>query len=650
MAAWQSKQRIGMGDEKRDGVPHLAGNGMRRRDFLRLSVLAPLSAFAACAEVTHPAPLARADIVPDGRPHRFQFAGQHFVLDGEPFAIRSGEMHPIRIPREYWRQRIRMAKAMGLNTIALYVMWNALESEPGVFDLTTDRRDFARFIGICAEEGMWVYFRPGPYICGEWDFGGLPPYLLRHPHIRVRDKDDPDYMAAVRRYIATIAPAVRPLMVASGGPILMLQIENEYASFGHDLAYLEVLRALWQQHGIDGPFSISDGLDQVRKARTYLPGAALGLDGDTDFAAAQDLAGELPVWMGEGYPGWLTHWGDEGFARGDFAATLRKLLDENRSFNMYVVHGGTNFGFGAGANAHDDDSHFQPVITSYDYGAPIDERGAATPDYYTFRAMLASHARRPLPDVPAPPPSIQFTPFTPAPYASLWDNLPPSKHVDKPQGNELLFGQDQGMVLYRRRIRVGGTLAIDGVRDYALVFKGDRFVDYVSRVEHPSLHSNPAITLPGNDGETETLEILVDSFGHVGYGHATSDRKGIVGEVRLDGEPLRGWEVFSLPLDDGWLASLRLLRGAPTRPGTFFRATLQLARPGDCYFDMRAWNKGYLWVNGRLLGRYWHIGPQQRLFCPGVWLQEGNNEVLVLDLHRTDPTPIRSAATLWRHL
>ena len=644
MAAGTAGAANAMGDEVREAGPKPAAHGMRRRDFLRLSVLAPLSAFAACAEVTRSAPLAQADILPDGRPHSFKLAARQFMLDGAPFTIRSGEMHPIRIPREYWRHRIRMAKAMGLNTISLYVMWDALESAPGVFDLTTGRRDFARFIRICQEEGMWVYLRPGPYICGEWDFGGLPPYLLRHPHIRVRDKDDPDYMAAVRRYIAAIAPVVQPLTAANGGPILMLQIENEYASFGHDLGYLEALRVLWQQHGIDGPFSISDGLDQVRKAHTYLPGSALGLDGDTDFTAAQAIAGELPVWMGEGYPGWLTHWGDKDFARGDFTATLRKLLDENRSFNMYVVHGGTNFGFGAGANAHDDGSHFQPVITSYDYGAPIDERGVATPDYHVFRAMLAPHARRPLPDVPEPPPSIGFAPVTPEPFASLWDNLPPAKRVECPQGSELLFGQGQGMVLYRRCVRGGGALMLDGVRDYALVLKDGRFIDPVSRVEHPSLHSNPAITLPGNTGETETLEILVDSFGHVGYGHAMIDRKGLVGDVLLDGEPLRDWEIFSLPLDDAWLGKLKPSQDTPARPGVFFRAALQLARPGDCYLDMSGWNKGYLWVNGRLLGRYWHIGPQQRLFCPGVWLREGDNNVLVLDLLRLEPAPIGSAS------
>src|SRR5690348_1815759 len=418
-----------MGDDERSAFPRPAGNGMRRRDFLRLCVLAPLTASVVRVQAVSTAQRLRIQPTPDDKPHRFELFDRQFLLDGGSFVIRSGEMHPIRIPREYWRHRIRMAKAMGLNTVSLYLMWNALESEPGVFDLTTDRRDFAQFIRICAEEGMWVYLRPGPYICGEWDFGGLPPYLLRHPHIRVRDKDDADYMAAVRRDIATIAPVVQPLMAANGGPVLMLQIENEYASFGHDLGYLEAVRGWWEAQGVDGPFPISDGLDQVRKAHTYLPGAALGLDGDTDFAAAQAIAGELPVWMGEGYPGWLTHWGDKDFARGDFAATLRKLLDENRSFNMYVVHGGTNFGFGAGANANDDGSHFQSVITSYDYGAPIDERGVATPDYHVFRAMLAVHARRPLPDVPEPPPAIHFAPVTPKPFALLWDNLPQAKRV-----------------------------------------------------------------------------------------------------------------------------------------------------------------------------------------------------------------------------
>lgn len=620
---------------------------MPRRNFLRLSVLAPLAAFAARLDAVSAHPEVASLRLPDNHAHRFELSARRFLLDGDPFTIRAGEMHPIRIPRAYWRQRIRMAKAMGLNTISLYVMWNALESEPGVFDLTTGRRDFARFIHICREEGMWVYLRPGPYICGEWDYGGLPTYLLRHPHIRVRDKDDPDYMAAVRRYIATLAPVVRPLLVGQGGPVLMVQVENEYASFGRDRAYLMELRALWEAHGVHGPFSISDGLKQIQNAHTYLAGAALGLDGDTDFAGAQALAGEMPVWMGEGYPGWLTHWGDKTFARGDFTATLRKLLDEGRSFNLYVVHGGTNFGFGAGANAKGDYSRFQPVITSYDYGAPIDERGAATPDYHAFRTLIAAATRRQAPQLPAAPGAITFAAVTPAPFATLWDNLPRARHVDKPAGNELLLGQGQGMVVYRRRIDRGGELTIDGVRDYALVFHDGGYLDYVSRVEHPSLHTRNRLALPAPaNGRSPWLEILVDSFGHINYGQAMADRKGLVGDVQLGGIRLHGWDVFGLPLDDKWLAGLKPIRGAPTRPGVFFATGLRLDRTGDVYLDMRAWGKGYLWVNGHLLGRYWNLGPQQRLYCPAPWLRRGDNEILVLDLHRLEPAPIRGMETL----
>ncbi|HEX8778241.1 MAG TPA: beta-galactosidase, partial [Rhodanobacter sp.] len=599
---------------------------MQRRTFLRLSVLTPLALGAGWRAGGVLAAAAANTARPDGRPHRFELSRQQFLLDGEPFRIMSGEMHPIRIPAGYWRQRIRMAKAMGLNTIAVYLMWNALESEPGVFDLKSGNRDFARFIKLCQEEGMWVYLRPGPYVCAEWDFGGLPPYLLRHPHIRVRDKDDADYMAAVRRYIATVAPVLQPLLAANGGPILMMQVENEYASFGRDLAYLEQIRALWQEHGLHGPFSISDGLGQVREAKTYLAGTALGLDGDTDFAGAQAIAGEMPVWMGEGYPGWITHWGDQDFARGDFAGTLGKLLTEGRSFNLYVVHGGTNFGFGAGANASNDYSHFQPVITSYDYGAPIDEHGAPTADYHRFRKLLAAHAEQPLPPVPPTPPMAGFASFTPQPHASLWDNLPAAKPVPRPQSNELLFGQDHGMVLYRRRVRGGGELTVDGVRDYATVFHGGRYIDYLSRVQHPKLRAGDRVQLPAAHDES-LLEILVDSFGHVGFGQAMADRKGLVGTVQLDGRPLEGWEAVSLPLDGHWLASLKPLHGKPARPGVFFRGRLSLSRAGDCYLDMADWAKGYLWVNGHLLGRYWNLGPQQRLYCPAPWLHAGDNEV-----------------------
>ena len=614
---------------------------MLRRDFLRLSVLTPLVALSVRTGATPTWPSASVELVPDGRPHRFEFAEQQFRLDGKPFQIRSGEMHPIRIPAEYWRQRIRMAKAMGLNTIAVYVMWNALESEPGVFDLKSDSRDFTHFIELCQQEGLWVYLRPGPYVCAEWDFGGLPPYLLRGPDIHVRSKDDARYMQAVRRYIDAVAPHIAPLMASRGGPILMLQVENEYASFGHDLAYLELLHTIWREHGIEGPFSISDGLSQLQKQGTYLAGAALGLDGDTDFAHAQAIAGDRPVWVGEGYPGWLTHWGDPDFQRGDYADTLRQLLEQRRSFNLYVVHGGTNFGFGAGANAKGDYSNFEPVITSYDYGAPINERGEATADYHRFRELIGKHVAHRLPAIPAAPPTIRMPTLIPQPYASLWDNLPPGRPVATPQSNEQLLAQDHGMVLYRKQLREGGQLSIDGLRDYATVFRDGRYVDYLSRVQKPGVRTESTVELPAaaSSGAGQ-LDILVDSFGHVGYGQAMLDRKGIVGAVHLDHRALQDWDVHGLPLDDAYIASLKPLQKPATQPGLFFKATFELAQTGDSYLDLSAWDKGYLWVNGRLLGRYWRIGPQQRLYCPASWLRKGENEILVLDLHLTQALPI----------
>ena len=618
---------------------------MQRRDFLRFTALMPLAAMSLRINAASSPLGALVEQAPDGHPHRFELSAQQFLLDGKPFQIRSGEMHPIRIPAEYWRHRIRMAKAMGLNTISIYLMWNALESEPGVFDLKTGSRDFVHFIELCREEGMWVYLRPGPYICGEWDFGGLPPYLLRQPDMRVRDRNDPHYMQAVRRYLDTIAPHIAPLMANRGGPILMLQVENEYASFGHDLGYLELLRTMWRERGIEGPFTISDGLGQVRKEQTYLPGAALGLDGDTDCTGAQAIAGEAPVWIGEGYPGWLTHWGDADFARGDYLDTLRQLLAQGRSFNLYVVHGGTNFGFGAGANASNDYSKFEPVITSYDYGAPINECGEPTLDYHAFRALIAASVHQPLLEIPKVPAVIRFPPLSLQPHASLWDNLPPAKKVDRPQANELLFAQDHGMVLYRKRLLGGGTLSVDGLRDYATLFRDSAYLGSLSRMQKPELTKGLQIAWPAGEKESQ-LEILVDSFGHVGYGQAMADRKGIVDAIRLDQRELRHWEVHSLPLDSTWLAALRPMKGKPTRPGVFFRGELVLDETGDSYIDMSAWDKGYLWVNRQLLGRYWKIGPQQRLYCPASWLQRGRNEILVLDMHRTEAASVRGVETL----
>ncbi|HUB92088.1 MAG TPA: beta-galactosidase [Dyella sp.] len=623
---------------------------MKRRQFIRFTLLSALALDRHLLAADAAPARGVATPIPDGKPHRFALHDHNFVLDGERFQIRSGEMHPARIPRSHWQHRIRMAKAMGLNTIALYIMWNDLEREPGVFDFTTGNRDFAAFITLCQQEGMWVYLRPGPYICGEWDMGGLPPYLLRDRNIKLRDRHDPDYMAAVQRYIAAIAPKIAPLMAAAGGPILMLQVENEYSSFAADVGYLEAIRDAWKAHGIDGPFSISDVLPDLKRRHAYPPGAVLGLDGaePPQLREGQHFAPHAPVWVGEAYPGWLTHWGEHDMAHKDCAEALRKIMAGGYSFNLYVVHGGTNFGLTAGANAGDDGSNFQPVITSYDYGAPIDERGDATPAYHVLREIIGGANAGALSPLPPPCPKGSFADVTPIVFASLWDNLPSTPvPTHAPAGNEQLLRQNQGLVVYRKTLERGHRLHIDGVRDYAVVHVDQMERGSISRVHDPRLHSSPELPLAHSfDSGEMTLDILVDSFGHINFGPQLGDRKGLVGSVRLDGKPIYDWHVYGLPLNDAFVANLKPLITSPDRPGLFFQASLRSQKQGDVYVDMRAWTKGYVWVNGHLLGRYWHIGPQQCLYCPSEWLTAGDNRILILDLHQTHAAPVRCADNL----
>ncbi|KAG9567957.1 hypothetical protein KCV01_g19969, partial [Aureobasidium melanogenum] len=435
-------------------------------------------------------------------------------------------------------------------------------------------------------------------------------------------------MAAVRRYIAAIAPRVRPLLAKNGGPVLMIQVENEYSMQGDDVAYLKDIEDIWRQNGVDGPFSVSDGWKDLLRRKAYLPGAALGLDGAEVpiLEQGRSFAHEAPVWVGEGYPGWLTHWGEPEFASRDYVDTLRSVMKAGYSFNLYVVHGGTNFGLTAGSNAEDDGSQFQPVITSYDYGAPIDETGQPTAQYHRLRDMIAQVTGRKPPELPASPPTTAFAETTLEPFASLWDNLPAAVNVPHPVSNEILFGQDQGLVLWRKTIPSGATLTLDGARDYAVVHVDGREAGVVSRVEHPTVSSKTALTLPDASHEGRTLEILVDTFGHINFGPRVGDHKGLTGPVSLDGKALDGFEAWPLPLDGPWMTRLRPFDVAPTRGGVFFKGNLHIDQPGDVYVDMADWDKGYLWINGRLLGRYWRIGPQQRLYCPGPWLKAGDNE------------------------
>ena len=600
--------------------------------------------------------------------HIFSLGKKEFLLDGKPFQIISGEMHPARIPREYWRHRIRMAKAMGCNTIAVYVFWNYQESSPGIFDFATGNKDIAAFIRLCKEEGMWVLLRPGPYVCAEWDWGGLPFYLLKIPDIRVRCMD-PRYMAAVRRYVARLAQEVATLQCDRGGPILMVQVENEYGSYGNDRVYMETLRKLWLQQGITVPFYTADGPTDFMLEAGSLDGCAIGLDSgasDADFARASQKDSLVPAFSSESYPGWLTHW-KEGWQRPDTAGILREvdyLLSHKRSFNLYVVHGGTNFGFTAGANAFTP-VQFQPDVTSYDYDAPINEQGGATPKYYALRSLIGRYAGHALPEVPAPVPAMEVAPFSLQPFTSLWDHLPAPIRTPQPRPMED-YDQHSGLILYRTKLvgHKSGSLTITEPHDYALVFLNGRLIDTVFRDG-----GNWTVKLPKTEVADPVLEILVEGMGHINFAQYMIDRKGITDRVTLNGMTLMNWEVCKLPLDENYVRRLQAGASALASPGAgastlalnpasasapppsskegvFFKGRFQLDGTADTYFDMSAFKKGVVWVNGHNLGRYWRVGPQYRLYCPAAWLKKGGNEMIVLDLLQREGAVVRGVKTL----
>lgn len=577
--------------------------------------------------------------------HNFSFSKNDFLLDGKPFQIISGEMHPARIPKEYWRHRIQMAKAMGCNTIAAYIFWNYHEQKEGAFDFKTENRNIAKFIKICQQESMWVLLRPGPYVCAEWDFGGLPSYLLKYPDIKVRCMD-PGYMAATERYIGELAKQVVNLQCVNGGPILMVQIENEYGSYGNDKNYLEALRTAWLKNGIKVPFYTADGATPYMLEAGHIKGTAIGLDSggsDADFAQAFKSDPDVPAFSSETYPGWLTHWGEK-WQRPDtneLKKEVEYLLKNKRSLNFYVIHGGTNFGFTAGANAFNP-TQYQPDITSYDYDAPIGEQGQPTAKYFMLRNLISKYADYKIPEIPKAIPAIEIPAIEMKYLSSIWDQLPTPVKSVQPKPMEY-FGQNQGLMLYRTKLigHHNGKLKIWEPHDYALVFLDGKFIDTVYRDG-----GNWTVDLPKAETENPILDILVEGMGHINFAQFMIDRKGITERVNLNGMTLMNWEIFSLPMEAAYVSQVAETSRRPdTGKVIFFKGNFSLPETGDTYFDMSSYSKGMVYINGHNLGRHWIIGPQQRLYCPASWLKKNNNEIIVLDLLQTEAKPILAFKT-----
>ena len=573
--------------------------------------------------------------------HRLVAGDSAFLLDGRPLQIIAGEMHYPRIPREYWRHRMRMARAMGLNTITTYVFWNLHEPRPGVFDFSGNN-DVAAFIRTAQEEGLYVILRPGPYVCSEWDLGGLPWWLLADTSLVVRSRD-PRFLAASGRYLDRLGQELVPLLSARGGPIIAVQVENEYGSFSNDSLYMRAVKDAVIHSGFgevllftaDGPGQLPAGaLSELPPVVNFGPGYA-----DSAFAYLRRFRPSGPRMAGEWWAGWFDQWGGRHETT-DAAAEARELdsmLTRGYSVNFYMFHGGTTFGFLNGAN-YDRRNGYRPQTTSYDYDAALDEAGRPSRKFAPFRNAIARH--RPgvtLPEPPAPAPVVAIPRFTLGQSVSLVASglLGTPIRAERPRTFEAL-GVSFGYVMYRMHLTgpAQGTLVLGGLRDYAVVTLGGRVI---ASLDRRLGQDSVVVDVPAGEA---VLDVLVENTGRINFGRdLVHDWKGLTGEVTFAGRTVSGWEMYRLPMDD--LRAARFRRGAAMdqSPPTLFRGAFTLSDVGDTWLDLRGWGKGVVWVNGHNLGRFWSIGPQRALYVPGPWLRRGVNEVIVLDLEpRAAPT------------
>lgn len=579
---------------------------------------------------------------------RFEVADGSFLLDGKPFVIKAAELHYPRIPRPYWDQRIKLCKALGMNTICLYTFWNAHEPIEGQFDFS-GQNDIAEFIRLCQANDMKVILRPGPYVCAEWEMGGLPWWLLKKKDIRLRE-NDPYFLERVDLFQKALAEQVAGLTVADGGPVIMVQVENEYGSYGVDKEYVAAIRDMLRANFGDdvalfqcdwsSNFTLN-GLDDLLWTMNFGTGA----DIDREFAHLRDIRPSSPLMCSEFWSGWFDKWGANHETRpaADMIAGIDSMLSKGISFSLYMTHGGTNWGHWAGANS----PGFAPDVTSYDYDAPISESGQTTPKYWDLRATLARYSPdgAALPPVPPVIKPVAVKPFAFSEVAPLFSNLPApvSSRDIMPMES---FDQGFGSILYSTSLPAipdgGATLTVNEPHDFAQVFVDGRLIGSLDR-----RLGERSLRLPAAP-KGSRLDILVEAMGRINFGRAIKDYKGITDNVTVtidrDGFPfvhdLKNWKVVSIPDDTEFFDRFEYFPlGAfstdslhPRLPIGVYRASFNVSRPSDTFLDFSSWGKGLVWVNGHPLGRFWEIGPQQTLYMPGCWLRKGENEIVVLDI------------------
>ncbi|CDK01428.1 Beta-galactosidase [Microbacterium sp. C448] len=556
----------------------------------------------------------------------FQIGDQDFLLDGQPHRILSGALHYFRVHPEQWADRIHKARLMGLNTIETYVAWNAHAPSQGEWDVTGGL-DLGRFLDLVAAEGMHAIVRPGPYICAEWDNGGLPAWLFRDEQVGVR-RLEPLYVAAVTDYLQRVYEIITPRQIEDGGPVILVQIENEYGAYGADKQYLTELVRVTREAGITVPLTTVDQPIDQMLIDGSIPGvhmtASFGSRTTERLATLRKHQPTGPLMCMEFWNGWFDDWGTHHHTTDPelTARDLDAILSVGGSVNFYMFHGGTNFGLTNGAN---DKGRYAAITTSYDYDAPLDEAGNPTEKYFAFRDVIARYA--PIPDeVPSAPHRVdEFS--TPLSHRS---NLLPlasslgvaSRHDTLPTFDDL--AHDRGIAIFTTTLHGNGPglLSFDEVRDRAWIFLDGAPVGVLARDAHEQ-----AIVLTRSTGE---LVIIVEDQGRVNYGPRIGEHKGLIGGGRLDGEPIIGWTAIPLDLDR--VPAIEVDHDDLAVGPVIARGTFELTRPCDLFLDTRDWGKGFAWINGFALGRYWRRGPQRTLYVPEPVLRSGQNELVILEL------------------
>ena len=611
--------------------------------------------------------LISATVLADNKPGTFTIGDKTFLLNGQPFVVKAAEIHYPRIPRPYWEHRIQMCKSLGMNAVCIYIFWNIHEQQEGQFNFT-DNNDIAEFCRIAQKNGMYVIVRPGPYVCAEWEMGGLPWWLLKKKDIKLRERD-PYFMERVKIFEEKVGEQLKPLTIQNGGPIIMMQVENEYGSYGEDKPYVSDIRDCLR--GIYGKelelFQCDwssnfekNGLDDLTWTMNFGTGANI----DQQFRRLGELRPNAPKMCSEFWSGWFDKWGARHETRPakDMVDGMDEMLSKGISFSLYMTHGGTSFGHWAGANS----PGFAPDVTSYDYDAPINEWGLATPKFWELRKMMEKYNDgKKMPAVPKAP-----MPIITVPKFELTEFVPLLSAMTKPVNGVIKSFEEMdmgwGTMMYSTRLpEITSQSVLSGeFHDFAQVFIDKKYIGKIDRVKNEK-----SLTIPAVKKGAELI-IIVEGMGRINFGRAIKDFKGIVGNVTLTTETddvemmltPKQWMNVAIPDDyetavkaldmvkgvndqvtagkvKGSVPALALTQGyegskklGDIMKAGYHRGYFDLKKVGDTFLNFETWGKGQVWVNGHAMGRIWSIGPQQTLYVPGCWLKKGKNEVIVLDI------------------